>query len=604
MAKEAIIRIKGDSSHYENVLRRTKKTSQDSFQSIMGYAKAYLSIQAAKELLLFSGKVDTVSRTFKALATSYGKSSNELLQAVKKASRGTISELSIMESANSAMQLMGQDVIKMLPEMAEIATKTARAQGVSAEQMLSDIVTASGRQSTMILDNLGISSVQAGQYMEEYAAKLGKTRQQLTDSERSAAFFYATLKAGGEIAARSGDDTLTLGERVQKLKADFSDFTTWAAEGLMPILNKIGAGFSYVADKMREIQKERARGTQTTERFQDKGKAGYIERTKFDGDKEWQYKQVDAAGNVVKMWTEAAEKVTQAKAKISSSPNQINTSKNTEAEKYKEAHATMSEYYERLGQYQNAAIQREFESYQSFLKTQEGKTALAYNQAALEEEFANRKLLADVAGAQNEVAIKEQVIRAKLGLESAGFQGAMMFANAGAQLMSSQNKKLFKIGQVAAVATAWMNIAQAITKGYTYGPVIGSAYAALMGVVGGVQTKNIMSQKPPGEVKPEKSNLTSPTLSAPVITPPKFAAGVFDIPNDTFAQLHAGETVVPKNFTESIKDGELSLGGGGVTVNIYGDSYGYDDLMGKITSGLKDIEKRSGKQVFSSRVID
>ena len=461
--------------------------------------------------------------------------------------------------------------------------------------MLNDIVVASGRQSVQILDNLGISSVTAGKYMEEYAKSLGKTRDNLTDSEKSAAFFYATMKAGGEIVKQSGDNTLTLGERIQKLKADFSNFATWAAEGLMPILNKIGAGFSYVADKMREIQKERARGTQTTERFQDKGKAGYIERTKFDGDKEWQYKQVNEAGIVVKMWTEAAEKVTQAKAKISSSPNQINTSKNTEAEKYKEAHTTMSEYYERLGQYQNAAIQREFESYQSFLKTQEGKTALASNQAMLEEEYANRKLLADVAGAQQEVALKEQVIRAKLGLESTAFQGAQMFANAGAQLMSSQNKKLFKLGQVASIANVWMNTAQAITKGYAQlGAFGGTAFAALMGTVAGVQTQNIMKQKPPGDIKNESASIAAPEIQKYNIVP--LSQGIFDVPKDMPAVIHKGESVMPKSWAESVRSGEL--GAMGTTIIVQGNIIDTEGLLQAVYKANTDIARRTGTTIY------
>jgi tape measure domain-containing protein len=40
---------------------------------------------------------------------------------------------------------------------------------------------------------------------------------------------------------------------------------------------------------------------------------------------------------------------------------------------------------------------------------------------------------------------------------------------------------------------------------------------------------------------------------------PSFATGVFDIPADTMANIHAGETVIPKPFTESIKSGEIAI---------------------------------------------
>jgi len=612
-SKDIKIKVKGDTTDIDSSLDKTKNKVDklgnasglskltSAFKAIGAAAGAYIGIQAVKELVKFAGEIDTVKTAFKGLTSSITGGGSTLVSSMKTMSRGTISELDIMKSSNLALQLMGEDVAKMLPQMAEIATKTARAQGVEASQMLQDIVVASGRQSVQILDNLGISSVQAGKYMEEYAQSLGKTRDKLTDTEKSAAFFYATMKAGGELSKKSGDNALTFGESLQKLKASLTDFAMYVADKVTPALTSISNGIIYILEQANKLERELTKGNQTVERYVTAGK-NIIEKSKFKYDDTWQFKEIDAAGNVVRMWTEAVDKVADAKKKISTptSSSNIGAGKNPEAQKYQEAKVSMSEYYERLGQYQNAAIAKEFESYNAFIKTKEGKTAIAYDAAAVEEEFANRKLLAEVNGANQEVALKEQVIRAKLGLDSQAFQGAQMFANAGAQLMSSQNKKLFKLGQIASIANVWMNTAQAITKGYAQlGAFGGTAFAALMGTVGVVQSQNIMKQKPPGDLKNESAN-----IPAPVVQAPKFAAGVFDIPRDTFAQLHAGETVIPKNFTESIKAGELSMGGGGITVNIFGDSYGYDDLMGKITTGLIDIEKRSGKQIFSQRVVD
>ena len=45
---------------------------------------------------------------------------------------------------------------------------------------------------------------------------------------------------------------------------------------------------------------------------------------------------------------------------------------------------------------------------------------------------------------------------------------------------------------------------------------------------------------------------------------PQFEKGVIDIPRDTEAFVHAGETIVPKTFTEAIKQGEMSLTGSDV----------------------------------------
>jgi len=367
----------------ERFQKSGEKTSGNvvaSFQRMYQAAKIYLSIQGVKALLGFAGEVDTVSKTFKNLAASAENGSSGLLEAMRKASRGTIAELDIMKSSNLALQLMGEDVAKMLPEMAEIATKTARAQGVSAAQMLNDIVVASGRQSVMILDNLGISSVTAGQYMEEYAARLGKTRLQLSDTEKRAAFFYATMKAGGEIAKKSGDDALTFGEVIQKLKAALIDFAAWATEKITPALNGIGNAIAWATDQARELERELTKGNQQIERFSTQGTGGYIERSKFKYDKEWQYKEVDAAGNVVRMWTAAADQVSKQKQRISTtpqSPTAVSAGKSTEA--------SLADFYSYTGQMREAEIVKEQEHIQQLLaatnlSTEQKKAAYeAYN---------------------------------------------------------------------------------------------------------------------------------------------------------------------------------------------------------------------------------
>lgn len=222
-------------------LTKMKKGGTDSglagtLKNIGAMAGAYIGGQAVRAAVEFAGKLDSVSKSFEKLAAGAQEGSDGLLAAMRASSKGTIDNLSIMESSNLAVKLMGDKVLDYLPEMARIATATAKTQGVSASQMLNDIVVASGRQSVMILDNLGISSVQAGKYMEEYARKLGKTREQLTTSEKSAAFFYATMKAGGDIIKKTGDDTLSLGQQIEKTKANLTNMAEVLARAVTPAL--------------------------------------------------------------------------------------------------------------------------------------------------------------------------------------------------------------------------------------------------------------------------------------------------------------------------------------------------------------------------------
>jgi hypothetical protein len=82
---------------------------------------------------------------------------------------------------------------------------------------------------------------------------------------------------------------------------------------------------------------------------------------------------------------------------------------------------------------------------------------------------------------------------------------------------------------------------------------------------------------------------------------PQFAEGVFAIPNDTDAFVHAGETIIPKTFTESINDGEAALvnpkavnNGGDRPINIYlGNELIYSGIHKETQNGNILIDKGS-----------
>jgi len=214
------------------------------FQKIYTAAKAYIGYQLAKFFIDLAGRFDDVSTSFNKLTAGVEGGSQGLLKSIQTAAKGTVSQLDIMKSSNLAITLMGEEVAEYLPRMMEIARSTAATQGVEVSQMYNDIIVASGRQSVMILDNLGISSVTAGKFMEEYAKKLGKTRMTLDDTQKRAAFFYAVMKAGGEIVDKTGADTLTFGQRIQAIKASAEDAATTLVKKMLPGMEALALVFT------------------------------------------------------------------------------------------------------------------------------------------------------------------------------------------------------------------------------------------------------------------------------------------------------------------------------------------------------------------------
>lgn len=264
-ANEILIKLNADNSQLKDKLKQaekdvegfSKKTVENSnkiggaFKAIGMAVKTYIGGYVIKEMMRIAEESINVEKGFKNLSDTAEGGSKALLKAMQQASAGMIDQTNLMKSANLAIQLMGQDVIEKLPEMAKIATAIAQQRGEDASKMLNDLVAAAGRQSVMILDNLGISSVRAGQLMEEYASKLGKTRDQLTETEKRSAFFYATMKAGNEIVAQGGGVVDDYATRIARLKAKTTDLADATSRLLVPIFEKFVSLLTKLIDSMQ-----------------------------------------------------------------------------------------------------------------------------------------------------------------------------------------------------------------------------------------------------------------------------------------------------------------------------------------------------------------
>jgi hypothetical protein len=123
-------------------------------------------------------------------------------------------------------------------------------------QAFEDIVKAVGRQSAMILDNLGII-VQVGDANERYATQLGKTASQLTDAEKKQAFLNATIDAGREVIERVGQTAASSSEKMQQWQARYRDgminigkFTLNLAQGIELVFAAVGSTVNSIAEKV------------------------------------------------------------------------------------------------------------------------------------------------------------------------------------------------------------------------------------------------------------------------------------------------------------------------------------------------------------------
>ncbi|MCK9555017.1 hypothetical protein M0R36_04270 [bacterium] len=192
-----------------------------------------MALRKAWDLMELGAKAEQQKQAFNNLATSLGVSADKMIQDLRRMSGETMSTAQIMEKASQAM-ILGIDPDK-LSKMMEIARASARAFGKDVGFMFESIAIGVGRQSKLVLDNLGII-VSAGDAYEKYAKSIGKSAKDLTEHERKQAFLNATLEAGEKILKQIDTSTMTNLEKMQKLKAGWADFSMQVGQALWHVL--------------------------------------------------------------------------------------------------------------------------------------------------------------------------------------------------------------------------------------------------------------------------------------------------------------------------------------------------------------------------------
>jgi len=175
-----------------------------------------LTIKKGIDSISEGAKIREQTIAFQSLAKSFGSDGNKIISSLKKVSDGTVSTMELIGSASRAMLLgIAPDKITKLMEIARSASK---ATGDTVAKSFEDISIGIGRQSKLILDNLGII-IKVEQANEVYAATLGKTASQLTDVEKRTAFLNATLAAGENIISRVSLQSNSTADAIAKLSA-------------------------------------------------------------------------------------------------------------------------------------------------------------------------------------------------------------------------------------------------------------------------------------------------------------------------------------------------------------------------------------------------
>jgi hypothetical protein len=210
----------------------------------------------------------------------------ELMERMRDASRGTISDVQLMQGVlkltAGASDELGQAFAGAAPKLLEIAKASNKLNPSLGDTafLYDSISTGIKRASPLILDNLGIV-VNVGEANKNYAEQLGKTVAALTAEEKQMALLNATLEAGDQLINQVGGNVDSAADSYARLEVEVENATNKlkefastklipVVEGLEPaveaITNEYGAAVTSIIDdnlalagSMSQLQSEASR---------------------------------------------------------------------------------------------------------------------------------------------------------------------------------------------------------------------------------------------------------------------------------------------------------------------------------------------------------
>jgi len=260
------------------VVKKNEKGLTALKQAAKALGIAYAAMRLAKTVLAFARLGTEVERLNTSFRRLTGGVPDEMLNRLREATRGTISDMSLMMNANRAMMLGVTKDAGTLARLTEIAIARGQALGITAQFAMESLVLGLGRMSPKILDNIGILT--GGQKtFDDYAASIGKSADALTDEEKRLALVNMILQDNIKLT----DDAASSAEKAaaqftnlknalaRLLATPTGKFLGKLADDLHAITYLIERGgpsvpYKLAMDALQELRKE---GVLTKEEFND-----------------------------------------------------------------------------------------------------------------------------------------------------------------------------------------------------------------------------------------------------------------------------------------------------------------------------------------------
>ena len=254
--KIAMQQLRNESSKYIVKLKQTKKGISDTTKGLFGLGHSarqtggafsvlrsklllinFAMALGVRQLIKFgseASKLQSMEKAFNTLSGGIGKSSIALKK-LQNATDGTMSNFDLFQQANNAMILGVTKNSDEMAEMFDMAQRLGEALGKDTKESVESLITGMGRQSRLMLDNIGII-VDSEKAYKTYAKSMKVSVDSLSDVDRKQAFLNATILSARQKLLGLNKEQTNASMALQTMRASMKNASAEIGEGILPIL--------------------------------------------------------------------------------------------------------------------------------------------------------------------------------------------------------------------------------------------------------------------------------------------------------------------------------------------------------------------------------
>jgi hypothetical protein len=189
-------------------------------------------IEGISTVVSISSQLENVEKGFNNLARASGFSTSAI-DKLRRATDGTMDSMDLMTQANNMMLLGITDSEDQMAEMFDVAQRLASALGKDTAFGVESLVTGLGRQSKLMLDNLGIM-FDVEDANKNYANAINKTVSELTEQERKQAFVNEAMAQANKLVDGLGEEQLSTADSILQMKTALTELAVVIGDAISP----------------------------------------------------------------------------------------------------------------------------------------------------------------------------------------------------------------------------------------------------------------------------------------------------------------------------------------------------------------------------------